>query len=222
MAGRKKTGRGKAPMTEDHLVAEGRRLARPVVTLVASRSEAVAFWGGQPVVEPPADGEFRHWLSVACSALPTGVVTARSGWLSVFTDDDQRGVVTVDLQARTPRRAPKGSTALAVGERAEALPPPEGVFALGDELVQAWVEAGGEGDRDLVDSYMRHVFDEWAFYRSDEPKLHAQLGGWHMPWPEDSDFVTARRLAVWTFAESEPWVEAWEEAGAFRVLQRIT
>ena len=49
------------------------------------------------------------------------------------------------------------------------------------------------------------------------------LGGWHMAWPEgDWDELIDKQLIVWTFAESEPWIEVWEDGSRFRVIQRIT
>lgn len=49
------------------------------------------------------------------------------------------------------------------------------------------------------------------------------LGGWHMPWPE-GDWVELidRPLLVFTFEESEPWVEVWKWDDGYKIIQRIT
>lgn len=218
-------------MTVEHLVAEGRRLARPVVPLVARGSKPVAFWRGTPVVAPPK-GRLEHWLSVDCAALPAGVSTTDRGWLSLFTDQRSKGgVVVVDAAAQAPRKKPAGATPLFVEHGVAAIPPIDALFGLGDERVQAWRDANGWGpddayndnfpDRAIVDGYQRVMYEEWPFYRSEDPP-HVQLGGWHMPWPEDDVFDVTRRLAVWTIAESEPWVEAFAAGDGFEVVQRVT
>lgn len=53
--------------------------------------------------------------------------------------------------------------------------------------------------------------------------IHAVLGGWHFPWPDgDWEELIDRRLIAWTLADSEAWVEVWDQGGAFRVIERIT
>jgi hypothetical protein len=52
---------------------------------------------------------------------------------------------------------------------------------------------------------------------------YAVLGGWHFPWPDGDweDLVTCRLLA-WTFAGSEPWLEAWARDDRVWLQERIT
>jgi hypothetical protein len=111
-----------------------------------------------------------------------------------------------------------------------SLPPVEGVFKLGSSDVVTWLEAnnwqpdwgynGNFRDRAPVEMYDRAYRNQLPLFND---TAHGVLGGWHMAWPEgDWDELVDKRLIVWTFAESEPWVEVWEDEGRFRVIQRIT
>jgi hypothetical protein len=50
------------------------------------------------------------------------------------------------------------------------------------------------------------------------------LGGWHEPWPENDAYDDEPgRLVLWTFKNSEPWLEVWQRpSGQLEVVARIT
>jgi hypothetical protein len=75
-------------------------------------------------------------------------------------------------------------------------------------------------DKSPAETYERAYQNQLPLFNG---SAHAVLGGWHMAWPEgDWNELADKRLIVWTFAESEPWVEVWEDESRFRVIQRIT
>lgn len=237
MAKKKPTKKTKLPRTTaaaqtlspEDLLAEGRALARQCVLLSTTPDrenpsrEVAGYWRGAPVAAPPR-GRFVHWLSVDARRLPSG---SRTGWVSMFTNEaDPRGGVVVPGPA--PRRPPRDGTPL-YGRVAESLPPLEAVFQLGSARVGQWLEQNGWrrdcpyndnfAGRATAQSYLRAWMASCALYMRD---VHAVLGGWHMLWPDDDGYDPARRLALWTIAESEPWVEAFEDDASFLVVERIT
>jgi len=51
----------------------------------------------------------------------------------------------------------------------------------------------------------------------------AVAGGWNMPWPDDDwNELIDLELVLWTFEESEPWVEVFFDGSRYSVIQRIT
>jgi hypothetical protein len=111
-----------------------------------------------------------------------------------------------------------------------SLPPLEAVLKLGSSEVAKWLGSNnwqrGWGyndnfpDKAPVETYERAYQMQLPLFNE---SAHAVMGGWHMTWPEgDWDELVDKRLVAWTYAESEPWVEVWEDAGRFRVIQRIT
>jgi hypothetical protein len=214
-------------MTGEQLIAEGRRLARPCVYLCTSGDHFAAIWGGKGVV-PGGDGPYRHWLSVACSYIPGGEAKP-SGCLSIYTDEDDcdSGIVALDDSLTLPEWA-EGLRLYA--HPGSSLPPIDAVFKFGSREVAEWLAANewqpawGHNDN-FPDSapvalYEREYQKQLPLYSGG---AHAVLGGWHMPWPDgDWDELVDKRLIVWTFAESEPWVEVWKDEGSFHVIQRIT
>jgi hypothetical protein len=75
-------------------------------------------------------------------------------------------------------------------------------------------------DPDPVLKYDSLVQSELPLYSGG---AHAVLGGWHFPWPDgDWEELIDHPLLVWTFEDSEPWVEVWGNEDGFKVLQRIT
>jgi hypothetical protein len=211
-------------MTADDLISEGRRLQRPTIVLTAEPTgECAAFWYGNGRRQRSADGH-HCWLSVDARLIPSHALT---GWLSVFTDD--RGCEGGRVEV-TPS-APDRSGLPLFAHKAAILPPIEAVFARGGPAVGQWL--GNHGwerrwgyndnfpDRGLTEPYQSAWFRECAIYRKD---IYATLGGWHFPWPDgDWEDLIDQTLVLSTFAESEPWVEMWQEpAGLFKVVQRIT
>jgi hypothetical protein len=214
-------------MTGEQLIAEGRRLARPCVYLRISGQHVAAIWGGEGIV-PCGDGPYRHWLSIACRYIPAGT-DGRAGCLSIYTNETDcvSGIVAVDDSLTLPDST-DGLKLYAHPE--SSLPPLEAVFKLGSSEVAEWLAANdwqpdwGYNDnfRDWipVETYERAYQNQLPLFNE---SAHAVLGGWHMAWPEgDWDELVDKRLIAWTFAESEPWVEVWENESRFRVIQRIT
>ncbi len=214
-------------MTGEQLIAEGRHLARPCVYLRLSGEHFAAIWGGEGIVWC-GDGPYRHWLSIACRFIPAGN-DGVTGCLSIYTHEDDcvSGMVTVDDSLTLPDPT-DGLKLYAHPE--SSLPPLEAVFKLGSSDVADWLRANNWQpdwgfndnfpDRTPVDSYERAYQNQLPLFND---SAHAVLGGWHMPWPDgDWDELVDKRLIAWTFAESEPWVEVWDDEGRFRVIQRIT
>jgi hypothetical protein len=124
---------------------------------------------------------------------------------------------------------PEGRQCL-FGQAGRSLPPIDGVFRLGSRAVQRWLRANNWdpksgyndnfADRDPVRQYERRYQSECPLYRRG---AHAVLGGWHFPWPDgDWEELLKQALLVWTFKDSEPWVEVWRTKKGYRVIQRIT
>lgn len=216
-------------MTEDQLIQEGRKLARPCVYL-RDKGEAhqyAAIWRGTGVV-PHSQGPYRHWLTIDCHFLIDSVAGS-TGCLSVYTNEDdcQSGIVAIDPQ-RHLSTFTHGTRLFALP--GETLPPIEAVFKFGSSAVREWLDANNWDpdwgysdnfkDRQPADVYQRTYQAQCPLYSGN---AYAVLGGWHFPWPDnDWEQLLQDRLIAWTFEESEPWVEVWEQNRAFRVIQRIT
>lgn len=214
-------------MTGEQLIAEGRHLTRPCVYLRTSGENFAAVWGGEGIV-PCGDGPYRHWLSIACKYI-AAANDRRAGCLSIYTDEDDcdSGRVAVDNSLTLP----DSTDALKLYAHPDSsLPPLEAVFKFGSSDVMEWLKANNWQpdwgynnnfrDKTPVQTYERAYRNQLPLF---DDTAHAVLGGWHMAWPEgDWDELVDKRLIVWTFAESEPWVEVWEDESRFRVIQRIT
>jgi hypothetical protein len=221
-------------MTPDQLIAEGQRLARPCVYLRTLGGELAGVWGGEGIAPPSDDGPYRHWLSISTRFVPG--YAGRAGCLSVYTNEDdcETGIVVEDEHIELPEFA-EGIPLYAEGipldaERALSLPPIDAIFRFGSAAVEPWLakncwERDCEYNDNFPDSatvsqYERHWQDQLPFY---DGTAHAVLGGWHSPWPDgDWEELVDQQLIVWTFADSESWVEAWKDASGYRVIQRIT
>ncbi len=217
-------------MTGDELIQEGRRFARPCVTLDnGGTGEAVAVWGGAGTVPAP-DGPYRHWLSVGCRFLPQRPL-GLSGVFSIYSNegDGETGVMAVDGSASIS--AIYGGLLL-FRRPALSLPPIDAVFLYGSAAVQEWLagNAWRPGaayndkfpDRETARVYKNAWTNQCPLYQQRPP--HAALGGWHMPWPEgDWPELSDKQLLAWTFKGAEPWVEAWaDNEGQFAVIQRTS
>lgn len=214
-------------MTGEQLLAEGQRLARPCVYLRRSGNDLAAIWGGEGIV-PCGDGPYRHWLTIDTRYIP-GARGQQPACMSVYTNEEdcESGVVAVDHASRLLGR----SDGLPLYAHADSsLPPLEAAFKLGSATVKDWLAGNGWdpewgyndnfADRKPVDFYEREYRRRLPLFTGE---AHAVLGGWHIPWPDgDWDDLVRKRLIVWTFEESEPWVEVWEEGQGYVVIQRIT
>lgn len=114
-----------------------------------------------------------------------------------------------------------------------SLPPIDAIFAIGSERVGNWLaEIGWERDEPnnsnlearvpLVGEYGRCWQRQCPIFGF-MGEVYATLGGWNMPWPEGGfmDLVN-KPLLLWTYRDSEPWVELWRENDQLRVIERIT
>lgn len=214
-------------MTGGELIDEGRRLARPCVYLRTTGEHLAAIWGGEGIV-PCGEGPYRHWLSIDTRHITEGQ-SSRSGCLSIYTNEEdcETGVVAVD-DSRTLPKVTEGLKLYAHHD--SSFPPLEAVFKFGSSNLTQWLASNqwkpewgcndNFPDRTPVDMYEREYRNRLPLFSGD---AHVVIGGWHMPWPdEDWDDLVGQQLIAWTFAESEPWVEVWQENGNYRVIQRIT
>lgn len=155
-------------------------------------------WQG-PGVVPADDDRFEHWLSFDCKYLAPGIGPPE-GIISLYTDGDHP---TIGAAWHSPTATLKYAEGLPLfAHTALSLPPPIALSAEDDELYEKAWQANCP------------LYTDEAL---------AVLGGWPFPWP-DSDWEELRdgRLLAWTIAESEPWVELWQESDGFRVRPRTT
>jgi hypothetical protein len=216
-------------MTGSELITEGKRLARPCVLLrdEGPTDRLAAVWRG-PGIVPVFKDSYLHWLTIDCRFLPAGLGPA-GGCLSVYTDEN-------DCESGMALYNPSASLAVKEGPvelfatEARSLPPIDAIFRLGSPSVHDWLASQkwqpewgyNENFKDPTPAreYLRNYQAVCPLYAGG---AHAVLGGWHFPWPDgDWEERIDGRLLIWTFEESEPWVEVWGEGEGFRVMQRIT
>jgi hypothetical protein len=215
-------------MTGSELIAEAERLARPCVLLRSNgpADRFAAVWRGPGLVPAPG-GFFRHWLTIDCRFFPEGLGLS-TGCLSIYTDEKECDSGVAVFDGRGTLSKPDKSIKLYTYE-ARSLPPVDAVFRFGSAAVHEWLRSnrwqpswgfnGNFKDSQPLEDYERVYQSECPLYTG---AAHAVLGGWHFPWPDgDWEQLVNRPLLVWTFEESEPWVEVWG-GDQFEVKQRIT
>jgi len=238
---RRRMGAGsKATMTPDALLAEGRRLARPAVLLVARGSEYAAVWKGAGVVPPPK-GEWEHWVSLDARFLPDNPRKLR-GILSVYLcteDSDRFHQVTVvhDRKAKLPSK-PDGRRLFA--RPTECPPPMEALFKFGSKPIRDWLRANSVDPNHgydpkafsgqnlaAVKAYEEVIAAEHPF--AAQADGYAMLGGWSWcflgsygidekyPW-----HLFNKALVVLTVRDGEPWLEVYDDGKRFVTFSRIT
>lgn len=216
-------------MTLDELLEEARRLARPCVHLRAAepgQSGAIAIWRGQgvhPVPEPTAS----HWVSFEASAVPSKRPVP--GWISVWYTQDCK-VIALSGPIKVDPMQTMGQPL--VGARGLSLPPVDAIFARGSEVVGRWLESLGWGRESEYQSNFDRLSPVAADYEQvwqaqcpifTRNGIVATLGGWNMSWPEgDFPALLDLDLLIWTFEDSEPWIEVWADGSALRAIGRIT
>ncbi|EMN5133992.1 hypothetical protein RVV79_007191 [Burkholderia contaminans] len=192
-------------MTLEDFLIEARRLARP--------SHQYRFAeDGEPVTG--------YWHGVEAGALCLSV--EREGtWLNVYLDADGASgrVKTATQPLRSERPLYRTD--------ATSLPPIEAVFRFGSAAIDAYLDAHG-WQRDwgfnsnfkgiAAHDYEREWMAQCPLYTGG---VVAVAGGWNMPWPDDDELI-GLDLVLWTFEESEPWVEVFSDGGRYSVIQRIT
>lgn len=212
-------------MTDIDLRSEGQRLARPCTYLVASGHDHAAVWGGTGVAPSPGP-QFRHWVTVDARFLPARF---EAGCVSVFSneEDGESGAVVFTPGARLSSSM-DGTPLFA--KAAKSLPPLQGLLPFASAGLCTWLADNGwdsESGDDPRFTELECAREYEAAYQAQLPLYsggaHAVIGGWHFPWP-DGDWadLAARRLLLWTFEDSEPWVEAWTDGSRDWVIQRVT
>jgi hypothetical protein len=214
-------------MTSEQLIEEGRKLQRPCVFLRPQGSGPVAaMWHKRDDDEIESTGH-HCWVTVDARQVP-GLPSSVTGYISVFSDEENCQGGRVELSPSWPKRA--GTKLYA--HAASVLPPIDAVFARGSQAVGEWMQANGWErterynnnfkDAAIVREYERVWQREFPLYS--ESDIYAVLGGWHWPGPDDDwHELIDEQLMVLTVRDSEPWVEAWRtRTGQFKVIQRIT
>jgi hypothetical protein len=220
-------------MTDDALIQEGERLSKPCFLLTEEPQDSgiVGYWGGVPKKMPSFVTAFvtqTHRLTVDCrwfAKLGFGL----NGTLSLLENERTEGgsVGQIDHKplaefAELPiEELPIGTPLYARPSR--SFPPLAAVCLYGSNEVESWLKSKGleRYDYEQVENDAYHaVWQERCPLFANE--CAAMLGGWHIIWPED-DFYMPRemKLLIWTFKDSEPWIEVWMGRN-FRVKYRIT
>jgi hypothetical protein len=229
-----------ARMTADALIAEGRRLARPAVLLVAKGSEYAAVWKGAGVAPPPK-GRWEHWVSLDARFLPQNPRKVR-GVLSVYlcTEDSDRFHQVAVVHDRKAKLPPKPDGRRLFARRTECPPPMEALFQFGSKPIQAWLRANGVGPNDGYDrksfsdqdqaalkAYEAVIDAEHPFRANAD--CYAMLGGWSwcFLWCYGTDEgypwgLVNKALIVLTVRDEEPWLEVFDDGKRFVTFSRIT
>lgn len=231
-----------ATMSAETIVAIGRKMARPAILLVDDGDDYCAVWRGQGVAPPPDDGKWEHRVSIDASYLPQNPNKLR-GVISVYMcwEDDERFEqvgVTHDPKAKLPAN-PDGEKLFA--RKFNCPPPIEALFKFGPKPIQDWLAANsidpehgtnpqafGAANMPALIAYDKVMQAEHPFYG--QVDCHAMLGGWSMAflWCYGMDepypwHVFDLPLVVLTIADSEPWLEVYDNGGkSFTTFSRIT
>lgn len=194
-------------MTFEEFLAEAKRLAKPCrhYRFADGGDPVSGYWHG---IEP---GEI-------CVSIERG-----GKWLNVYLDNKYE-FGRVDVSGE-----PIVSARPLYRFNAESLPPIDAVFRFGSAAIDKYIqEYGWEKDWGFNNNFKGTLAHEYEREWSKQCPLYtggvvAVEGGWHMPWPEDdwNDFLDSE-LLLWTFEESEPWVEVFSDGNTFSVLQRLT
>ncbi|WP_175713583.1 hypothetical protein [Burkholderia ambifaria] len=193
-------------MTLEDFLIEARRLARP--------SHQYRFADdGEPVTG--------YWHGVDAGALCISI--ERDGmWLNVHLDDSGASghVETTTQPVRSDRPLCRFD--------AMSLPPVDAVFRFGTAAIGAYLDAHGwQRDWGFNDNFKGTAAHDYAREWIAQCPLYtggvvAVAGGWNMPWPDDGDEPVDLELVLWTFEESEPWIEVFFDGSRYSVIQRIT
>ncbi len=194
-------------MTYEEFLAEAKRLTKPCRHYrFAEIGEPVSgYWHGV------RDGDI-------CVSVERG-----GKWLNVYLDNEcESGRVDVSTE-------PIASSRPLYRFDAESLPPVDAVFRFGSPPVEKYIqECGWQRDWEFNNNFKGTVAHEYEREWAKQCPLYgggvvAVEGGWAIPWPEGNwnDYLGSE-LVLWTFEESEPWVEVFWDGSKFSVLQRIT
>jgi len=227
-------------MTPEELISEARRMSRPAVLLIAKGNDYAAIWKGTGVVAPP-EGEWEHWVSIDTRFLPKNPGN-RHGVVSVYlctesSDRFHEVAARHDPEATLPT-ATNGQRLFA--KPIECLPPTEAICKFGSKSIQDWLLANiadpnQVNDRESFDEESRGTLEAYDEVLRAEHPLHndtdcfAMLGGWSacFTWCYGYDeiypwHVFEKELVVLTIADSEPWIEVFDDGSEFETFSRIT
>jgi hypothetical protein len=224
----------------ERLIEEAHKLARPSVHLepFGEDGQFAAVWGGKGIVgSEKRKRNHRHWISVDCRFLPLGF-EGLTGVFSVYLRlrDDWESLVVHEPQGSLNRSSLEGGTPLFAHETL-SLPDMNITFELGSPDIQQWlVERNwrlGLGYSELAPRYKKLINSFENYLRERVPawkhpakrSTYAALGGWQTVWYENSwDEYEKRgmKLVLWTFEDSEPWLEVWWDGSQLHVVPHIT
>ena len=153
-------------MTDDELIAEGERLARPCLILSEARpgEPVIGLWG----VRDDTDREGPLlWIRVDCTWLRRRGF-ALEGYLSVYADAERHDFTVVHTpHGRLPAR--EGTAIPLSGREGRSLPQEEAILALGEAATGRREAVSGEAIRRYRGLQLGTAFAGWA-----------TLGGWRM------------------------------------------
>lgn len=225
------------------LIAEGERLAKPCLLLQSSGGGSpIGVWKGEGQrprpkgyrMEPGDCAESTHWITVDCTWLKQRRILPVQGLLSVYERtfaDGSRSFVAMMLDKKAKLANIEGEPLY--GVEAISFPPFEALCMHGGPAVEEWL---GKQDLRRIDYEDFDLNESPAVraYRKERRKRNpwlpdgddgtaAVLGGWHVMWPEDDWYMPPDiQLAIWTFRDSEPWIEVWRGRRNFVVFERTT
>lgn len=197
------------------------RLARPRLNLRRQQAsgEIVGVWGGAGP-RTSLEGEWKHWITVSCDWLNRNGF-GLSGHLCLYENqeenrpDEERFVVLLleDIGSNEINGIRLGST------EDISLPPLEALAVYGSTPMRELLTKGSEYENPLG-TYQERC----PLFYADAEGIFATLGGWHTTWPDSDDYENEPgRLVLWTFCDSEPWLEVWQRPkGQLDVVSRIT
>lgn len=209
-------------MTLDILVAEGRRLSRPVWILHPAASNRILAHWYEFGFEDQQRGAHLQLVIDTKEAYPELCFSAP--YLGIFSDSSHQRGHLVQLSTLPPGGNPLP------GQKVRPLPPLEALFAKGGDTVNQWLEeiqwpgrqrySEGFPDRDVAEAYIKAWAAEWPPFQNQS--AYALLGGWHQPGPDADWFDLADAwLLAWILRGGGPSTEAWFlPTGEFKVIQR--
>jgi hypothetical protein len=194
-------------MNFDDFFAEANRLAKP------SRQYRFAK-NGEPISG--------YWHGIGAGGLCISV-ERRGQWMNVYLDEEYKSG-RVELSPE-----PLVSDHPLCRSDAASLPPIDAVFRFGSSSVEKYLEANGwKRDWGFNNNFKGAIAHEYEREWAKQCPLYAKgvvalEGGWNMPWPDDDwEDLLGHEFVLWTFEDSEPWVEVFSDGTNYRVIQRIT
>ena len=127
---------------------------------------------------------------------------------------------------RGNRRATRSVRTPAVPIRRDIAPPIEAVFRFGSAAIDTYLGAHGwQRDWGFNSNFKGTAARLRAGVDGAMPAVHGRggrrRGRVEHAWPDDDEQVDLD-LVLWTFEESEPWIEVFSDGGRYSVIQRIT